>query len=76
MGLACPMEKKVRSIPQIYDLKTLKGKVLVKKIEKKDLSISQIDDFKILKANVFAKKIEKYLIFKNKKKKKKIFIRY
>ena len=38
------MEKKVRSIPQIYGLKTLTGKVLVKKIEKKDLSISQIDD--------------------------------
>ena len=33
------MEKKVCSIPQIYDLKTSKGKVLVKKLEKKVLSI-------------------------------------
>ena len=61
------MEIKVPSIPQIYDLKTLKGKVLVKKIEKKDLSIPLIDDFKILKRNVLAKKMKKFLIYENRK---------
>ena len=34
------MEKKVRSIPQIYDLETLKGKFLVKKTKKKVLYIN------------------------------------
>ena len=68
------MEIKVRSIPQIYNLNTLKGKFLVK-IEKKDLSIPQIDDFKILKVNILAKKIEKYLIYKNEKRRKRFYTR-
>ncbi len=59
------MEKQVRSNPQIYGLKTLKRKVLIKKFEKKDMSIPQIDDFKILKGNSLAKKMEWYLIYKS-----------
>ena len=63
------MENKVRSISQIYDLKTLKGKVLVKKIEKKVLFIPQIHDFQSLKGNIQAMKAQRYLIYKNQKKK-------
>ena len=62
------MEKKVHSISQIYDLKILKGKVLVKKTIKKVLSVLWIDDFWTLKGNILAKKVERYLIYKNKKK--------